>query len=616
MAVGKLFVDFEARTAKFEENTKRARNSMSSFGKSAKGAGSQLGAMQGFVSRLLAPIAALSITTAGLGSTFDNLRIKEKLDAQLKIATGSAENAEIAFSDLSGTAGKMPNTLQEITQEFIRLRNYGLKASEREILSYGNTAAAMGKSLNQMIEAVADATTMEFERLKEFGIKSRQEGDRVHFTFQGVTTTVKKSAQDIEDYLRSIGEVQFAGSMAEQMDTIDGKLSQLSDSWFQFTTELGNSDEVKKYVGLAIGTPKQVIDSATLAMREAKLNLAEATLADLAVIEQLIARNKATIERAPKDGFATSYGDAQAIGEAERAKAQNRVLEAKRDELRIEKELKTAREEAAALDERRTQGSEKLAQWEEKERKRQAGILETFGADHRKLMDQIYVLQGKIRQGAAGNVEAAMKELESLNLQQEKLKENFQKAKEEQDLARSSLMRHGNEWKTMRMNMREAFAEGIAGGKKLGSVLEDVLSIWARSMVLNMALGKLDPATGARNGGFLDAIFGGSSGTGGLLGGIGQVISGGRASGGAVTAGQLYRVNEGEGRREYFRPHVGGQVIPIGGGGSGVTITQNINVDARGADNGVAERLMYQLPAMIKTHALAAFHDERRRRGI
>ena len=35
----------------------------------------------------------------------------------------------------------------------------------------------MGKSLNQMIEAVADATTGEFERLKEFGIKARTHGE-------------------------------------------------------------------------------------------------------------------------------------------------------------------------------------------------------------------------------------------------------------------------------------------------------------------------------------------------------------------------------------------------------------------------------------------------------
>jgi hypothetical protein len=474
----------------------------------------------------------------------------------------------------------------------------------------------MGKSLNQMIEAVADATTGEFERLKEFGIKSRQQGDRVTFTFRGVSTTVKKTASEIEEYLKRIGEVDFAGSMAEQMDTIDGKLSQLSDSWFQFTTEMGDSEKFKKYVGLAIGTPKQVLDSATLAMREAKLDLANATLADLAVIEQLIERNNAAISRAPKDGFATSYGAAQAIGEAERAKAQNELLRAKQEELQKEKEIKAAKEEAAALDERRALGAEKLADWEEKQRHKQRGILKTFASDHRKVMDQIYALQGKIREGAAGNVDAALKELDALQQQQEKLQESYAKAKEEQDQARAALNRYGNEWKTMRMNMREAFAEGIAGGKKLGDVLEDVLSIWARSMVMNSLLGKLDPATGARDGGLLDGIFGGSGGTGGILGGIGQVFSGGRTSGGQVTAGQLYRVNEGHGQIEGFRPHVGGQVVPLGGGSGGGDVIVNMNVDARGADSGVAANLMNKLPQIIKGYAMEAVMDARRRRAF
>ena len=58
----------------------------------------------------------------------------------------------------------------------------------------------MAKTLNQMIEAVADAATGEFERLKEFGIKAKSEGDKVSFIFRGVTTTVKKESNAIQNY--------------------------------------------------------------------------------------------------------------------------------------------------------------------------------------------------------------------------------------------------------------------------------------------------------------------------------------------------------------------------------------------------------------------------------
>ena len=53
--------------------------------------------------------------------------------------------------------------------------------------------------------------------------------------------------------------------------------------------------------------------------------------------------------------------------------------------------------------------------------------------------------------------------------------------------------------------------------------------------------------------------------TGGTLD---DIFRGGRAAGGAVSAGMLYRVNEGQGN-EYFRPNVGGTVIPMGGSNTG-----------------------------------------------
>jgi hypothetical protein len=99
----------------------------------------------------------------------------------------------------------------------------------------------MGKDLNQMIEAVADASTMEFERLKEFGIKARQEGENVSFTFQGVTTTVGRNSQEIQDYLLAIGNVQFAGAAAEQMDTISGAASNLSVAMDNLALSIGGT---------------------------------------------------------------------------------------------------------------------------------------------------------------------------------------------------------------------------------------------------------------------------------------------------------------------------------------------------------------------------------------
>lgn len=155
----------------------------------------------------------------------------ETMNASLKTVTGSTELAAIAMSQIEDFASTTPFSLQQATQGFIKLKSLGLDPSAEAMRSYGNTAAAMGKELNQAVEAVADATTGEFERLKEFGIRSKTVGDNVEFTFQGVTTTVKKNATEIEGYFRSIGDVNFAGAMTDQMDTIKGASSNLSDNF-------------------------------------------------------------------------------------------------------------------------------------------------------------------------------------------------------------------------------------------------------------------------------------------------------------------------------------------------------------------------------------------------
>ena len=153
------------------------------------------------------------------------------LNAQLITATKSTENAAMAFGVLQEFAATTPYSLQQSVDGFTKLVNLGLTPSEEALRSYGNTASAMGKDLSQMIEAVADATTGEFERLKEFGIKAKSQGDSVSLTFQGVTKTIGKNAAEIEQYLMRIGQNQFAGAMEQRAKTLDGAISNLADSW-------------------------------------------------------------------------------------------------------------------------------------------------------------------------------------------------------------------------------------------------------------------------------------------------------------------------------------------------------------------------------------------------
>lgn len=205
--------------------------------------------------RFVGPVAAAAGAVASLRKVVDVTREFEVLNAQLITATGSADKAGVAFEALQDFATQTPYDLQQVTDDFVKLVNLGLTPSERALTSYGNTASAMGKDLNQLIEAVADAATGEFERLKEFGIRAKSQGDQVSFTFRGVTTTVGKNAAEIEQYLQALGENEFAGAMQERVNTLDGALSNLGDEWDKLFLNISNQgvgDVIEDSVRVAI----------------------------------------------------------------------------------------------------------------------------------------------------------------------------------------------------------------------------------------------------------------------------------------------------------------------------------------------------------------------------
>ena len=190
---------------------------------------------------LTAALVSLDTATQVFKALVATQRNFDKLNSSLITVTGSAANAAKAFNVLQQFAKETPYGLNQAVEGFTKLVALGLNPSKEALISYGNTASAMGKDLNQMIESVADAATGEFERLKEFGIKASQQGDKVSFTFQGVTTTVKKNSEEIQKYLLNIGNTNFAGAMEVRSKTLDGAISSLEDTIQGFALSVARS---------------------------------------------------------------------------------------------------------------------------------------------------------------------------------------------------------------------------------------------------------------------------------------------------------------------------------------------------------------------------------------
>ncbi|WP_027949871.1 tape measure protein [Haliea salexigens] len=241
----------DGATKGIDRKVKSIDDRFNSLGKTVARAGVAIGA------------AFAGMALAKVTSEFTKTNVEaQKLRASLVTVTGSVEEANKAWGTLEQFATQTPFALNQSVEGFIKMKALGLDPTIDALESFGNTASAMGKDLNQMIEAVADASTSEFERLKEFGIKAKQEGDRVSLTFQGVTTEIGNNSREIVEYLEQIGKVQFAGAMERQMDTLGGAISNLQDSFdglMRAVGEAGAADEMTqaiKEMSDLMGDPK------------------------------------------------------------------------------------------------------------------------------------------------------------------------------------------------------------------------------------------------------------------------------------------------------------------------------------------------------------------------
>lgn len=164
----------------------------------------------------------------------------EKFNAVLTNAFQSADVGQGALNMLTQFAAETPFALNELTGAFVKLVNRGFNPAKDELRRMGDLAASQGKGFDQLTEAILDAESGEFERMKEFGIKASKAGDKVSFSFKNVTKTVQNNAGAIRQAIMEYGNMTgVAGSMEAISKTLGGRISNLGDQWNSFLVSVG-----------------------------------------------------------------------------------------------------------------------------------------------------------------------------------------------------------------------------------------------------------------------------------------------------------------------------------------------------------------------------------------
>jgi hypothetical protein len=229
MAVEKLRFEFDGDASKFQSAVNKSQKSVNNFSNNLK----QIG---GIIAGAFAVDKLLEFGSAIIDTTSEF----EKFEAVLTNTLGSKSEAQKALNDITEFASKTPFSVLELTDSFVRLANQGFKPTRDEMRKLGDLASSTGKQFDQLAEAVIDAQVGEFERLKEFGIRASKQGDQVTFTFKGVEKQVDFTAQSIQDYVLSLGDIEgVSGAMASISETLGGQISNLGDSFDSLKFALG-----------------------------------------------------------------------------------------------------------------------------------------------------------------------------------------------------------------------------------------------------------------------------------------------------------------------------------------------------------------------------------------
>lgn len=231
---------------------KRVRIASRATHKALRDIGGASRQLTGTIGGILRPLGGVvgALGVGGLGGTAAYV-VKtsaqfEKFQTILETVEGSADKARQSMQWVQDFATKTPYELDQVTDAFVKLKGYGIDPQAGALKSAGDAAAALGKPLEEAVEALADAMTGQNERLKGFQIEASKAGNRITYTWlengktMAATANASSKAQ-IQAVLQGIWNRRYAGAMDKLSGTWDGMWSNVKDSVARFALAIGDA---------------------------------------------------------------------------------------------------------------------------------------------------------------------------------------------------------------------------------------------------------------------------------------------------------------------------------------------------------------------------------------
>lgn len=328
MAVEKLRFEFDGDASKFQSAVNKSQKSVNNFSTSLKQVGG-----------IIAGAFAIDKLMEFGGAVVETTSTFQRFESVLTNTLGSQSEAQKALDRITEFASQTPFSVAELTDSFVRLANQGFRPTSEEMRKLGDLASSTGKDFVQLTEAVIDAQVGEFERLKEFGIRASKQGDQVKFTFKGVETQVKFTADAINDYVLSLGDLEgVSGAMVGISKTLGGQISNLGDSFDSLKNEIGEA--LMPILTSAIGAFKDLFENITRIInpQKALLNDFKATKKELDEMNsstEKLAGNELRVFNIRKQLLEQKYNELEKEINLEKEKSKNAIIEEQKEFARL-----------------------------------------------------------------------------------------------------------------------------------------------------------------------------------------------------------------------------------------------------------------------------------------
>ena len=459
------------------------------------------------------------------------------------------------------------------------------------------------------------------ERLKEFGIKAKTEGDKVSFTFKGMTTTVQKSSEAITGYLVGLGETQFAGAMAEQTKTLNGAFSNLGDSFDTFKKAIGEAGfnqaliEVSRFFGDMMQSSNGLATSIGQFLASG-VRMIPVIFSNIGKMADFVSRNIDFLRRSLI--AVTSYLFAKAIlGQAlafikfgsALLKAQKAMILYRGAQKMLMVGTLTVIAVIASMSDNldKVINAVKFAADESMKLAKKAfpGLTDAVN----KLLPNLDSLEAGLEKDKneahlTGNAIAA------LDAQLAALMPDMEKTTEKTGTLADALKKLKEKGNEVKEGLGSAAVRGVNSLEdalvdlSMGTTsVKDAFKNMAKSIIADLIRIQIQQSITKPLSNIISGMFGTTPAS--------NLVPEGMAKGGLVNAGQPYMV--GERGREMFVPNSNGSIVPNNKLGGGVVVNQTINLSA-GVSQTVRAEVMGMLP-QIQEASKSAVLDARRRGG-